>query len=680
LNTGFTHIPIRISVVWIMILIQQLPAEFSMMHKLPQIRVDAKKTLKRLILEEDVDHDLKITIDDHFDGGKRGDKVFVIETVDHQQYEIRDTYYLANLLQELKLALDRGETTCDLNFQKIFEDPVQRISRQIRSLYWDGLTRQITLNQLKDVIADEKTTADSLYLYIPDSDRHARNYYQGHQDRLNMQGIEIRILPIKTTPLYIKSIRKKHGLLMLDSVREPSGELKGKPYVVPGGRFNEMYGWDSYFIVLGLLEDERTDLARSMVDHHVYQIRHYGKILNANRTYYLTRSQPPLLSSMAIAVYRHLPENSENDTWMREVCRTIIREYRQVWTHPDRMTDTGLSRYFGEGAGPPVEVESGHFNAIYRPYAATAGIPVEQYEKLYIHGDIKEPLLDLFFKHDRAVRESGHDTTFRWQVNGKDRCADFVTVDLNALLYKMECDVAYMIDTLFNGRLEMSDGSEETSGAWLQKAADRKDRIRKYLWNASEFMFYDYNFVDRCAHPYTSATAFYPLWAHEMNHPEHRLLTSEEADRLIDRLLRDLECPGGLAASAKVSRGPVSDSRPQRQWDYPYGWAPHQMIAWQGMMNYGHHTESQRCIYRWLYTITRNAVDYNGTIPEKYDVTARSHQVFAEYGNVGTRFAYITREGFGWMNASYQVGRNLLTDDHRECLNQLIPPEWIFPE
>jgi alpha,alpha-trehalase len=102
------------------------------------------------------------------------------------------------------------------------------------------------------------------------------------------------------------------------------------------------------------------------------------------------------------------------------------------------------------------------------------------------------------------------------------------------------------------------------------------------------------------------------------------------------------------------------------------------MLAWRGMLNIGKDSIAQRLAYRWLYTITVNAAHYNGTIPEKFDVVNRTHQVFAEYGNVGTKFAYITREGFGWTNASYQVGLSLLSPQLREDLNNLIAPEWVF--
>jgi alpha,alpha-trehalase len=135
---------------------------------------------------------------------------------------------------------------------------------------------------------------------------------------------------------------------------------------------------------------------------------------------------------------------------------------------------------------------------------------------------------------------------------------------------------------------------------------------------------------------------------------------------------------GGIAGSTEESRGQLSDERPPRQWDYPNGWAPHQMMIWKGLINYGFHNEAQELIYRWLYMITKCAVDYNGTICEKYDVVKASHKVDAEYGNVGAQFEYLPREGFGWMNASYQYGLSILNSENTSKLNQLIEPEHIF--
>ena len=288
---------------------------------------------------------------------------------------------------------------------------------------------------------------------------------------------------------------------------------------------------------------------------------------------------------------------------------------------------------------------------------------------------LKVPELDRFFVHDRCVRESGHDTTYRWADDG-DRCSDFVTVDLNSLLYKMELDIARVIESVFDGAVQFEGGASHVATAWRDRAAKRKQLMLRYLWDAKRSMFFDYDLAKKRRREYISATTFYPLWAWHADDPGRRLLNPAQAKRLLTAALPHLETAGGVLASAESSRGPISDDRPLRQWDYPHGWPPHQMLVWRGLLNYGESATAHRLIYRWLYAITRNAVDYHGTVPEKLDVVKRSHQVFAEYGNVGTKFAYITREGFGWMNASYQVGLGLLPTRLRAQLEQLVPPEW----
>jgi len=347
------------------------------------------------------------------------------------------------------------------------------------------------------------------------------------------------------------------------------------------------------------------------------------------------------------------------------VIDAAIMEYYNVWMDEKHLTWTGLSRYYGEGIGQPPEVEAGHFDAVYRKFAKKHNMDLESFKEAYRSGKIVDRELDEFFTHDRSMRESGHDRTYRWN----DKCADFVTVDLNSLLYKMEVDIAWAIKNVFNDSFVVS-GKLETSKDWLKRAKKRKNLINKYLWDKEYGLFFDYNFIERKRKMYISATIFYPLWA--------GMATKEQAKSIVENVLPQLEMPGGIAASNEESRGKVSDERPQRQWDYPFGWAPHQMIAWMGLRNYGFKSEVVRLVYRWLYTITRNAVDYNGTVTEKYDVVKRSHQVFVEYGNIGTKFSYITKEGFGWTNASYQIGVKMLPEDLIDKLNRLIPPEWIW--
>jgi alpha,alpha-trehalase len=599
-------------------------------------------------------------------GTQRGDKRFWIHAASGS-YEVSGTYYLSNLLQELSIASESKRKTVELKAERIFEPPVDRISRSIRELYWDGLTRRIDEEGLVKILSDEKTaTLDSLrHVYVPSDDRVAYDYLSMVAGKHPELKARVDSLPEKITADYVRKLDGYHGLLSLGMSPDESGKWKALPFVVPGGRFNEMYGWDSYFIVLGLLQDGRLELARSMVDNFVYEIRHYNKILNANRTYYLTRSQPPFLTSMAIAVYERLPKNAESKQWLKTALGAAIQEYFQAWMNPSRLTKTGLSRYFDSGYGAPPEVEPGHFQPVFSRFARSLGTDAKSLEDAYKSGKLKNRDLDAYFVHDRCMRESGHDTSYRLE----NRCADLVTVDLNSLLYKIETDIAETIEKEFVGKLTLA-GKVERSTDWLQRAEKRKELVNRYLWSEKRRMFFDYDFAHSSITDYVSATTLYPMWA--------GLAGKEQAESLVKNALSVLEMPGGIAASTEESRGPITPDHPLRQWDYPNGWSPHQILTWLGLKRYGYDAIAERLIYRWLYTITVNAAQYNGTVPEKFDVAIRSHQVFAEYGNVGTTFAYITREGFGWTNASYQLGLSMLPAELRAKLNELVAPEWVF--
>jgi alpha,alpha-trehalase len=643
----------------------------------PRIVVDVRSSLRQLLEDEDTDNDQKITVYDfHVNGTERGNKSFWLQSVDGKRIQVAGTYYLSNLLQELTLAKEAHENTVALEEDHIFEPPADRISRSIRERYWAALTRSIDENGLLKILSDEKTkTIDGAkYLYVPSSDQLAFSYYSNIAKKFPEQNINVVRLPKKITPQYIRSLDGKHGLLSLGLRKDAEGNIEGIPFVVPGGRFNEMYGWDSYFITLGLLQNEKVELAKSMADNFAYEIENYGAILNANRTYYLTRSQPPFFTSMIRAVYDRLPKTNENKSWLKRVLGMAIKEYYTVWMNSDRLTATGLSRYFDSGYGQPPEVEPGHFHVLYDSIAPKYHMTAQELEEEYRAGEIKVPELDEYFVHDRAMRESGHDTSYR--LIGI--AADLVTVDLNSLLYKIEMDIADIVQNDFGGSVQLENGTwrqrrqgkTEKAVEWIQRAEQRKQLVTKYLWNEQRGMFFDYNFVKKQQTSYVSATTLYPMWA--------GLATKRQAALLVKNALPLLEQPGGIAGSAEASRGPITPEHPLRQWDFPFGWSPHQMIIWQAMRNYGYDSITTRLAYRWLYTITINAAQFNGTVPEKFDVVRRSHEVFAEYGNVGTKFSYITREGFGWTNASYQVGLTLLSPELRSSLNRLIPPEWIF--
>ncbi len=623
------------------------------------VQVPVEATMEALLRQEDTDGDLRITVEDH------GPRRFLVRSTEGATFLVAGTYALSNLLQELALARERGEAVTRLRPQHLFEPPVRRISRLIRVRYWEGLTRRMDAEGLARALEDPKMAGGGPNrLYVPAGDHMAWTYYQTIARQHPELRLEVRRLPENITLEVQQQLNREPGLLALALRQQRDGEVEALPFVVPGGRFNELYGWDSYFEALGLIRDGLVELAKNMVDHFVYEIQYYGKILNANRTYYLTRSQPPLLTSMIRAVFHHLPAGQQDIAWLERAIRAAMTEYFTVWMGPDRLTPTGLSRYFDSGQGMPPETEPGHFDAVLKPYAEQSGMSLAAFYKAVLERELVLPELEEFFLHDRAMRESGHDTSNRL-IN---RCAHLNTVDLNALLFRYEMDFAELIEKYFNGNLQHAPQNAGTSDIWRARAEKRRETMNALMWDEHNGMFFDYDFVRRQPWPFASATTFYPLWA--------GMVTEKQAERLVEQALPRFEAAGGIVATTAESRGPVTADRPQRQWDYPFGWAPHQMLIWEGLCQYHYPEVASRLAYRWLYMITRNAMDYHGTIPEKYDVVHRTHQVFAEYGNVGTEFAYITREGFGWMNASFQIGQDYLTAAHRRALMQVLPPEW----
>jgi alpha,alpha-trehalase len=566
-------------------------------------------------------------------------------------------------LQELYLAKQSGKEKVNISKEVIFQLPVDRISSVIKNYFWDGLTRRIDESNIGDSLIDSKTRSHKTYLYIPARDEFAFKYFKKIQLKHKKLNLSVEKLPLIITDKYLQILNKKPGLLVLALKKNIDGKTEGVPFVVPGGRFNEMYGWDSYFESLGLINDDRIDLAISMAENFFYQIEHYGKILNANRTYYLNRSQPPFLTSLINEIW--IKTIRKNKSWLRNALQYSIKEYQNVWMGKDRLTYTGLSRYFGSGAGMPPETEPEHFDSVLKPFAKKYKMTIPQFRKKYLNFEIIIPELEEYFLHDRAIRESGHDTSYRLD----NVCAHLNTVDLNSLLFKYETDIAYFIKQEFKDCFNY-EGKSYNSSEWFNKANKRKSLMHKLMWDDQNGLFFDYNFIQKKKLNFVSAATFYPLWA--------GLASKKQAEILVRKALPLLEEAGGVAASTKKSRGKISKERPAKQWDYPNGWAPHQIMIWQGLKDYGYKNHAARLAYKWLYTILKNFVDYNGTIPEKYNVVSRTHKVFAEYGNVGTEFEYITKEGFGWMNASFQVGLNYLDEDLRKKLNNLIPPEWIF--
>lgn len=508
---------------------------------------------------------------------------------------------------------------------------LEEVRRNIKH-FWPKLERQLTRENALDANKDTKLPSydpQKKAVVILPHDSPQFDYYSSDKS------IEVKVLPkledIDDQTIY--KLSREQGILALEFDQESNLPEK---YVVPGGRFNEFYGWDSYFIARGLLNDGHVDLAADIADQFSYEIKNYGKILNANRPYFLGRSQPPFLTDLAFRVLDATGGHMLDKfiAWIK----AAILEYKTLWRSKPRYDPgTKLSRYFAQGRGIPPEVEGGHFDRVIAPIAKRHNLSVESFIEKYNSQEIEDEELDAFLTHDRAVRESGIDVTTRF-VNV---CADLVTIDLCALLYKYECDIAKAIAQY------PQHFPDESEAWWTQRANQSKLSADKYLWismdDGKSGFFCDYNIKKQEQHrPLYTATTLYALWS--------GLASEEQAKLIVNTVLPQVEFDGGLASTSKLELG----DHDSRQWDYPAGWAPHQILAWEGLRKYGYETEAIRLATKWINTVCQgaNMSDPKGGLFEKYDVTGveNPQDVRAEYGNQGSNVT-----GFGWTNASFAI-------------------------
>jgi alpha,alpha-trehalase len=449
------------------------------------------------------------------------------------------------------------------------------------------------------------------------------------------------------TVRHLPKVIQQLGTAEVESIQPPGLLYLQNKYVVPGGRFNEMYGWDSYFIIRGLLRDGHLLLARGMVENFFFEIEHYGAVLNANRTYYLTRSQPPFLSSMVMAVHEAQKAAGQDDRAWMETAFSYVKRDHDMWTRaPHLAGDTGLSRYYDLGEGPSEESLQDETD-LYRQVAAYflfhPTIPAYEDDDTHANAssvasgsaysvrvcDVpKSPsacesarlirLTPDYYKGDRSMRESGFDISFRFGPYGA-ATQHYAPVCLNSLLFKTERDLAEMSRLL---------GKNADAERWQRLAEARKESMDKYLWDEREGLFFDYNFENAQRSTYRYATTFYPLWTGS---------ASEHEASAVMRNLNMFEKPGGIVMSVQRSEG---------QWDYPFGWAPIQLLAVEGMRRYGHNAEADRVSTEFLSTVLQN-FERDKTIREKYDVITRSSEMNVKVGYASNVI------GFGWTNATF---------------------------
>ena len=387
------------------------------------------------------------------------------------------------------------------------------------------------------------------------------------------------------------------------------------PYVVPGGRFREVYYWDSYFTMLGLIQDGRTDLVKNMLDNFAYLVKTVGHIPNGNRSYYLSRSQPPYFAAM-VGLYASATDTAsalpylvamedEYAFWMAGAATLApgTASRRVV-----RLADGSvLNRYWDDRPEPRPESYREDFELGQR-------VPEAQREGLY--------------RNIRAAAESGWDFSSRWMRDPTDlrslETTELIPVDLNSLLYHAERTIAAL-------RLKRGlQGDAQAAARFTAAANDRRRALLAAAYDSTEGFFFDVRWrtgkrvTDR---PTMAAAA--PLY--------FGLATPEQGRAVAARLGRDFLKPGGFVTTQSASG---------QQWDAPNGWPPLQWLGAQAVRAYGREDIANDARNRWL-ALNRRTYRVTGKMTEKYDVSDLSKR--AGGGE------YPTQDGFGWTNGVAQA-------------------------
>lgn len=378
------------------------------------------------------------------------------------------------------------------------------------------------------------------------------------------------------------------------------------PYVVPGGRFREIYYWDTYFTMHGLVANGRLDMVRSMLDNFSWLIDTVGHIPNGNRSYYMSRSQPPFFSAM-VALYageaglhqaeRYLPYlKKEYGFWMDgEQQAAPSAPVRRVVRMPD---NTLLNRYYDDLDVP-------------RPESFREDVLVAQNVAPASQADT--------YRHLRAAAESGWDFSSRWldqdQGLSSIHTTDFIPIDLNSLLYHLELTLS---------KLSSAAGNDGQEKYYADRALNRRKAIQRWLWDTERRIYTDYNWRSRSLSPTASLAMVYPLY--------FEVAERGQAEQVAGFLRHNLLMPGGLVTTLNATG---------EQWDYPNGWAPLQWLSIQGLRRYGNDALADTIADRWL-TLNRRVFENTGRMMEKYNVV--DIDLPAGGGE------YPLQDGFGWTN------------------------------
>ncbi len=377
------------------------------------------------------------------------------------------------------------------------------------------------------------------------------------------------------------------------------------PYIVPGGRFNEIYYWDSYFTMLGLQVSKRNDLIEGMVKNFAYLIDEVGFIPNGNRTYFIGRSQPPFYALMVSLLAEQL-----GDAVYVEYLPSLEKEYT-FWMneqHDLSRNKKALSRVVG--------VKNGVLNRYWDNFDTPRP---EMYINDLETAEATDREASQMFRDLRAACESGWDFSSRWLHDAMDlstiHASEILPIDLNCLLYNLEMTLA---------KANKIAGNTGKKRQYESKAAIRQSSILDYFWNEEKGFFMDFDFVRKQQKDVFSLAAMFPLF--------FNIATNEQAEKVAATIKKDFLKAGGVISTTLTT---------EQQWDAPNGWAPLQWITIQGLRNYGFDELANEVKKRWVALNTK-IYKSTGKMLEKYNV------VDIDLATGGGE--YPVQDGFGWTN------------------------------
>jgi alpha,alpha-trehalase len=409
-------------------------------------------------------------------------------------------------------------------------------------------------------------------------------------------------------------------MLWNELTRQPdkvAGSLIPLPfsYIVPGGRFREIYYWDSYFTMLGLQVSLQSDMIQNMVDNFSYLIDHIGYIPNGNRTYYIGRSQPPFYSCMVNLLSEEkarLPDRQVENIPVKYVLQ-LEKEYNFWMKGIDKLNAGNLSEK-RVALLPDGSVLNHYWDENDTPR------PESFKEDAALADDAKDK--KIMYRHLRAAAESGWDFSSRWFKNVKDfssiHTTEIIPVDLNCLLFNLEKTIAEAY-SLSN--------DNASSSKYETAANNRKAAVDKYCWNNEAGFYFDYDYVAGKQKGSLTLAAAFPLF--------FEIASKEQAAGVAKMLQEKFAYPGGLITTTETTT---------QQWDAPNGWAPLHWIAIQGLAKYGYTELAKDIAKRWM-NINEKVYRNTGKMMEKYNVVSTALE--AGGGE------YPAQDGFGWTNGVY---------------------------